>query len=122
MSILVNRNTRLLCQGITGKSGAFHARQMLQYGTNLVAGVVPGKGGTTFEDTNVPVFDTVEQAVAGTGANASVVFVPPPFAADSILECIDANLDLCVAITEGIPVNDMISVARRLHSTEITRL
>ena len=121
MSILVNRNTRLLCQGITGKSGAFHSKQMLQYGTQLVAGVVPGKGGTKFEDTNVPIFDTVEQAVAATGANASVVFVPPPFAADSVLECIDANLDLCVAITEGIPVNDMIPVARRLEGAK-TRL
>jgi succinyl-CoA synthetase alpha subunit len=111
MSILVNKDTRLLCQGITGKSGAYHCRQMLEYGTQLVAGVVPGKGGTTFEDTGVPIFDTVEEAAKQTGANASVIFVPPPFAADGILEAVDAGLDLAVCITEGVPVVDMIKVA-----------
>jgi succinyl-CoA synthetase alpha subunit len=111
MSILVNKDTRLLCQGITGKSGAYHCRQMLEYGTRLVAGVVPGKGGTTFEDTGVPIFDTVEEAAKQTGANASVIFVPPPFAADGILEAVDAGLDLAVCITEGVPVVDMIKVA-----------
>jgi succinyl-CoA synthetase alpha subunit len=121
MAILVNESTRVLGQGITGKSGAFHCRQMLEYGTKLVAGVVPGKGGQSFEDTRVPIFDTVEQAVAATGANASVVFVPPPFAADSILESIDAELDLVIAITEGIPVMDMIPVARYLEGRK-TRL
>jgi len=121
MSILVNSNTRVLCQGITGKSGAFHARQCLEYGTKLVAGVVPGKGGQFFEDTKVPIFDTVEQAAKETGANASMIFVPPPFAADSILECIDAGLDLVVAITEGIPVNDMVPVAAYLQGKK-TRL
>jgi succinyl-CoA synthetase alpha subunit len=121
MSILVNRDTRALCQGITGKSGAFHARQCLEYGTKLVAGVVPGKGGQFFEDTKVPIFDTVEAAMRETGANASMIFVPPPFAADSILECVDAGLDLVVAITEGIPVNDMIPVAAYLEGKK-TRL
>jgi succinyl-CoA synthetase alpha subunit len=112
MSILVNKDTRLICQGITGKSGAFHCEQMLEYGTQLVGGVVPGKGGTTFKDTNVPIFDTVEEAVKQTGANASVIFVPPPFAADGIMEAVDAALPLVVCITEGVPVRDMIDVAR----------
>jgi succinyl-CoA synthetase alpha subunit len=113
MSILVNSDTRLLCQGITGRSGAFHAKQMLEYGTNLVGGIVPGRGGELFEG-RVPIFDTVAQAKAATGANASVVFVPPPFAADSILEAFDAEIELVVAITEGIPVRDMLPVAARL--------
>jgi succinyl-CoA synthetase alpha subunit len=124
MAILIDKNTRVLCQGITGKSGAFHCGQMLEYGTALVAGVVPGKGGQFFEHGGkykVPIFDTVEDAVRETGANASVVFVPPPFAADSILECIDAELPLCIAITEGIPVNDMLPVARKLPGSK-TRL
>ena len=112
MSILVNKDTRVLCQGITGKSGAFHCKQMLEYGTQLVAGVVPGKGGTTFEDTGVPIFDSVEEAKEATGANASVIFVPPPFAADGIMEAVAADLDLAICITEGIPVRDMIDVAR----------
>jgi succinyl-CoA synthetase alpha subunit len=112
MSILVNKSTRLICQGITGKSGAFHCHQMLEYGTSLVGGVVPGRGGTTFEGTKVPIFDTVEQAVNATGANASVIFVPPPFAADGIMEAVDADVELVVAITEGIPVRDMVDVAR----------
>src|SRR5256886_17622431 len=99
MSILVNRDTRVLCQGITGSAGSFHSRQMLAYGTQLVAGVTPGKGGSKFED-RVPIFDTVAQAVRATGANASVIFVPPPFAADAILEAAAAGGPLLVAITE----------------------
>ncbi|HZR07830.1 MAG TPA: succinate--CoA ligase subunit alpha [Myxococcales bacterium] len=113
MSILVNKDTRVVCQGITGSAGSFHAKQMLAYGTNLVAGVTPGKGGQRFED-KVPVFDTLQQAVRETRANASVIFVPPPFAADSILEAADAGLPLAVCITEGIPINDMVKVKRAL--------
>ena len=105
MSILVDKNTRLICQGITGKAGAFHSEQCRDYGTNLVGGVTPGKGGTTA--LGVPVFDTCEEAVEATGANATMIFVPPPFAADSILEAADAGIALIVAITEGIPVLDM---------------
>ena len=105
MSILVDKNTRLICQGITGKAGAFHSEQCRDYGTNLVGGVTPGKGGTTA--LGVPVFDTCEEAVKATGANATMIFVPPPFAADSILEAADAGIALIVAITEGIPVLDM---------------
>ncbi|MBX5483485.1 MAG: succinate--CoA ligase subunit alpha [Myxococcaceae bacterium] len=121
MAILVNENTKLLCQGITGSAGSFHCHQMLEYGTKLVAGVTPGKGGQKFED-KVPVFNTVEQAVKETGANASVIFVPPPYAADSILEAIDANIPLIIAITEGIPVNDMIAVKRVLQTRPDVRL
>jgi succinyl-CoA synthetase alpha subunit len=120
MSILVNAETRLVVQGITGSAGSFHARQCLDYGTNVVAGVTPGKGGQTFEG-KVPIFDTVEQAVRATGANASVVFVPPPFAADSIMEAADAKLPLVITITEGIPVNDMVKAKRFLLGTS-TRL
>jgi succinyl-CoA synthetase alpha subunit len=105
MSILVDKNTRLICQGITGKAGAFHSEQCRDYGTNLVGGVTPGKGGTT--TLGVPVFDTCLEAVKATGANATMIFVPPPFAADSILEAADAGIALIVAITEGIPVLDM---------------
>ncbi len=121
MSILVNKDTRVICQGITGKSGAFHCHQMLAYGTKLVGGVVPGKGGTTFEDTGVPIFNSVEEAMKQTGANASVIFVPPPFAADGILECVDADIDLAICITEGIPVRDMLHVARFMQGKR-TRL
>jgi succinyl-CoA synthetase alpha subunit len=110
MSILVDENTRLIVQGITGSAGEFHARKMIEYGTNVVGGVTPGKGGR--EAAGVPVFDTVEQAVEQTGANASVVYVPPAFAADALLEAADAELPLVIAITEGIPVQDMISVKR----------
>ncbi|MEZ4320188.1 MAG: succinate--CoA ligase subunit alpha [Myxococcota bacterium] len=110
MAILVNSETRVITQGITGKSGAFHTRQCLEYGSNIVGGVVPGKGGTTFEDTGIPIFDTVADAVRETGANASMIFVPPPFAADGILEAADAGIELAVAITEGIPVRDMVTV------------
>ena len=110
MAILVNNDTRLLVQGITGKAGAFHTRQCMAYGTNVVAGVVPGKGGQLFD--GVPVFNTVAEAVEQTGANASMIFVPPRFAADGIFEAIDAGLDLAVPITEGVPVADMVRVAR----------
>ncbi len=115
MSILVNNSTRLICQGITGKHGSFHSQQMIDYGTNLVGGVTPGKGATTHLDK--PVFDTVKQAVDDTGANASVIYVPPRFAADAILEAIDAGIELIIAITEGIPVQDMVKVKRALCGT-----
>ncbi|WP_152050685.1 succinate--CoA ligase subunit alpha [Tautonia marina] len=105
MSILVDKNTRLICQGITGKAGAFHSEQCKAYGTQLVGGVTPGKGGTT--TLGVPVFDTVDEAVNETGADASMIFVPPPFAADSIMEAADAGIRVIIAITEGIPVMDM---------------
>jgi succinyl-CoA synthetase alpha subunit len=120
MSVLVDKNTRLLVQGISGKTGAFHTAQAKEYGTNVVAGVTPGKGGTTFEGT--PVFDTVAAAVAATGANASVIYVPPPFAADAILEAIAAELPLVVCITEGIATLDMVQVKRVLESQNKTRL
>lgn len=108
MSIFVGNNTRLLVQGITGKEGQFHTRQCIEYGTNVVAGVTPGKGGREMDD--VPVFNTVKDAVDQTGANCSMVFVPPAFAADAVMEAIDAGVGLIVAITEGIPVMDMIRV------------
>jgi len=112
MSIFVDKNTRLLVQGITGKEGQFHARQCIDYGTNVVAGVTPGKGGQKMDD--VPVFNTVKEAVDQTGANCSMVFVPPAFAADAIMEATDAGVDLIVAITEGIPVMDMVKVKNYL--------
>jgi len=112
MSVLVDRDTRLVVQGITGREGQFHARGAMDYGTKVVAGVTPGKGGTSVE--GVPVFDTVAQAVSKTGANASVIFVPPPFAADAILEAVDAGVALVVCITEGIPTLDMVEVMRIL--------
>jgi len=121
MAILVGKQTRLLVQGITGSAGSFHSKQMLEYGTQLVAGVTPGRGGEKFEG-RVPVFHTVAQAVRDTGVNASCVFVPPPFAGDSILEAIDAGIELVVCITEGIPVADMIKVRRVLDSQTRTRL
>src|SRR5271165_6806103 len=122
MSILVGKDTRLLVQGITGSAGAFHAKQMIEYGTQVVAGVTPGRGGEKFEG-KVAVFDTVAQAVKDTGANASCIFVPPPGAADAILEAFDAGLDLVVCITEGIPVTDMLKVRRVLEGlTGKTRL
>jgi succinyl-CoA synthetase alpha subunit len=108
MSVLVDENTRLIVQGITGKEGTFHAKGCAEYGTKVVGGVTPGKGGTTHE--GWPVFDTVAQAVEKTGANATVIFVPPPFAADAILEAEDAGLPLIICITEGIPTNDMVKV------------
>jgi succinyl-CoA synthetase alpha subunit len=116
MAILVTPQTRILVQGITGDFGSRHAKLSLDYGTQLVAGVTPGKGGQVFEHNGhkVPIFDTVEEAAKQTGATVSAIFVPPPFAADAILECIDAQLDLAVAITEGIPVNDMVRVKTQL--------
>jgi succinyl-CoA synthetase alpha subunit len=119
MSILVNESTRLLVQGLTGREGTFHTQQAIAYGTKVVAGVTPGKGGTTVE--GIPVFNTVQEAVARTGANASVIFVPPPFAADAIMEAADAGLPLVVAITEGIPTLDMVRAARFLAG-KATRL
>ncbi len=117
MSILVGKDTKVLVQGITGSAGGFHAKQMIEYGTKVVAGVTPGRGGEKFEQ-KVPVFDTVKKAVAETGADTSVIFVPPPGAADAILEAFDAGLKLVVCITEGVPVMDMIKVRRVLESLE----
>jgi succinyl-CoA synthetase alpha subunit len=117
MSVLVDRNTRLVVQGITGKTGMFHAEQSLAYGTAVVAGVTPGKGGEKVLG-KVPVYDTVADAVKHTGANASVIFVPPPLAADAILEAADAGIALVVCITEGIPVADMIAVKRALQGSK----
>ncbi len=119
MSILVDKNTRLLVQGFTGREGTFHAQQCIAYGTNVVGGVVPGKGGATH--LGRPVFNTVREAVKATGANASVIFVPPPFAADTILEAAEAGLALVVCITEGIPALDMVKVHRYLEGRQ-TRL
>ncbi|SMO52347.1 succinate--CoA ligase subunit alpha [Ruegeria faecimaris] len=113
MSILLDRDTRVIVQGITGRMARFHTKDMLEYGTNVVGGVVPGKGGEIVE--GVPVFDTVKQAVTATGAEASLVFVPPPFAADSIMEAADAGIRYCVCITDGIPAQDMIRVKRYMY-------
>ena len=112
MAVLVNENTRVICQGITGSQGTFHSEQAIAYGTKMVGGVTPGKGGTTH--LNLPVFDSVHEARAKTGATATAIYVPPPFAADSILEAIDAGMEVIVAITEGIPVLDMMRVKRAL--------
>ena len=114
MAILVDKNTRLVVQGITGREGEFHSRQMLEYGTQVVAGVTPGKGGQTACDGRVPVFDTVREAVEATGANTSIIYVPARFAPDAILEAADAGIELVVCITEGIPVMDMIRVKNYL--------
>ena len=119
MSVLVNKNTKVICQGFTGAQGTFHSEQAIAYGTKMVGGVTPGKGGT--KHLNLPVFDTVKQAVNETGANASVIYVPPAFAADAILEAIDAGVELAVCITEGIPVLDMVKVKRALTGSK-TRL
>ncbi|WP_170381862.1 succinate--CoA ligase subunit alpha [Ruegeria atlantica] len=113
MSIFLDRDSRVIVQGITGRMARFHTKDMLNYGTNVVGGVVPGKGGETVE--GVPVFDTVKQAVEATGADASLVFVPPPFAADSIMEAADAGIRYCVCITDGIPAQDMIRVKRYMY-------
>src|ERR671930_494202 len=120
MSVLIDKNTRLLVQGLTGREGTFHAKQAQAYGTNVVGGVTPGKGGTTHE--GWPIFDTVQQAVKATGANASVIFVPPPFAADAIMEAADAGLALVVCITEGIPTLDMMHAMTFLKDRPSTRL
>jgi len=115
MSILVNNRTKVVVQGLSGSQGKFHAQKMKDYGTNIVAGVVPGRGGTKIDGT--PVFDTVEESIRQTGANASIVYVPPAYAADAVMEAVDANLDLCVCITEGIPVKDMIKVKRLMKTS-----
>ena len=117
MSVLVGKNTRLVVQGITGKSGSFHAKSCMEYGTNLVAGVTPARGGELFEE-SVPIFDTVYEARAATQCNASMVFVPPAFAADSIIEAVDAGVELIICITEGIPVQDMMRVKIALQGRQ----
>ena len=119
MSVLVGKETKVICQGFTGAQGTFHSEQAIAYGTQMVGGVTPGKGGTTHLD--LPVFDIVDEAVSTTGANASVIYVPPPFAGDAILEAIDAGVELVVCITEGIPVLDMVKVKRALNGSD-TRL
>ena len=121
MSVFVDRNTRVLVAGITGAAGSFHSEQMIEYGTKVVAGVTPNRGGTRFHN-EVPIFHTVQDAVKQTGANAAAIFVPPPYAADAIIEAADANVPLIIAITEGIPVTDMVKVRRFVDSRKNVRL
>jgi succinyl-CoA synthetase alpha subunit len=116
MAVLVNKNTRVICQGFTGSQGTFHSEQAIAYGTKMVGGVTPGKGGTTHLD--LPVYNSVHEARERTQANASVIYVPPPFAADSILEAIDAEMELIICITEGIPVLDMMKVKRAMEGSK----
>ena len=118
MGILVDENTRVMVQGITGREGSFHARNCMAYGANVVAGVTPGRGGSLFED-KVPVFNSVEEAVAETAANMALIFVPPPFAADAIVESADAGVPLIACITEGVPALDMVRVARYLEDQPV---
>ncbi len=125
MSILVDKTTKVICQGITGSQGTFHTKQARAYGTKIVGGVTPGKGGTKHPDAelaDVPLFDSVAEAIARTGATASSIYVPPPFAADAILEAIDADVPLIVCITEGIPVMDMVRVRRIIEGSKKTKL
>ena len=117
MSVLVNKNSKIVCQGITGNQGSFHTEQCIEYGTQVVAGVTPGRGGQ--EHLGVPVYNTVRDAVAETGADVSMIYVPPPFAADAILEAADAGVELIVCITEGIPVNDMVKVKSALRDNDV---
>ena len=119
MSILIDQNTKVICQGITGQAGSFHTKACLDYGTRVVAGVTPGKGGTRFED--VPIYDTVRQAVQATGAEATMIFVPAPFAADAVLEAVEAGLKVIICITEGIPVKDMMKVKACLKARQKER-
>jgi len=121
MSILVGNKSKIVVQGITGSEGTFHSHQMIEYGTNIVAGVTPGKGGQTALETKVPVFDCVEDSIKETGANVSIIFVPPPFAADAIIEASESGIDLVVCITEGVPVHDMVK-AKRIIDNNNTRL
>lgn len=116
MSILINKNTKVICQGITGEQGQFHTRQMVQYGTKMVGGVTPGKGGANMD--GIPVFDTVDEARKKTGANATVIYVPAAFAADAIMEAVDAGIEIVVCITEGIPVLDMVKVKRFMDGSK----
>src|SRR5512140_2427499 len=116
MRVLVDKNTRLIVQGLTGREGTFHAKGCAEYGTQIVGGVTPGKGGSTHE--GWPIFNTVQDAVDKTGANATVIFVPPPFAADAIMEAVDAGLPLIVCITEGIPTLDMVKAIRKVRESK----
>jgi succinyl-CoA synthetase alpha subunit len=120
MSVLVGKNSKVIVQGFTGKEGTFHATQMIEYGTNVVGGVTPGKGGTSHPDLNKPIFNTVEEAVKATQANVTIIFVPPAFAADAILEAADAGIEVIVCITEGIPTKDMIKVKEYLSDKKCT--
>ena len=121
MSILVNKNSKVIVQGITGGEGAFHSQQMIDYGSNIVAGVTPGKGGSSVLEQNIPVFNSVEEAQSNTDANVSIIFVPPAFASEAIIEASEANIELIVCITEGVPINDM-AIAMRVLEKNKTRL